>query len=131
MRFYYQSQDDDSDQKVSTKCIRVSSTATTKDVIETLIEKFRPGMTQDDQNLFLKDWKPSLCLPADLKMLEIPKYNLYEIHESGERNLAADEKPLHVQVWLQKFQTSNEDIFETPKNFLLIEIQISIWLKIL
>lgn len=57
MRFYFQ----DAGQKVATKCIRVSSTATTTDVIETLIEKFRP----------------------DIRMLSIPEYALYEIHENG------------------------------------------------
>merc|ERR1712002_563182 len=61
MRFYYQAQDLDSGQKVATKCIRVSSTATTKTIVEILIEKFRP----------------------DMKMLEVPEYALYEIHESG------------------------------------------------
>merc|ERR550532_1958962 len=77
MRFYYQSQDQDhTGQKVATKCIRVSSTATTKAIIETLIEKFRP----------------------DMKMLEVPEYALYEIHESGERRLGLDEKPLLVQL---------------------------------
>merc|ERR1719193_1684425 len=76
MRFYYQAQDMDSGQKVATKCIRVSSTATNKAVIETLIEKFRP----------------------DMKMLEVPEYALYEIHESGERRLGLDEKPLLVQL---------------------------------
>ncbi|TRY77377.1 hypothetical protein TCAL_03845 [Tigriopus californicus] len=77
MRFYYQSQDkDDTGQKVATKCIRVSSTATTKAIIETLIEKFRP----------------------DMKMLEVPEYALYEIHESGERRLNPEEKPLLVQL---------------------------------
>ena len=63
-------------QKVATKCIRVSSTATTKLIIETLIEKFRP----------------------DMKMLEVPEYALYEIHESGERRLGMEEKPLLVQL---------------------------------
>ncbi|XP_040583955.1 afadin [Lepeophtheirus salmonis] len=77
MRFYYQSQDaDDTGQKVATKCIRVSSTATTKSIIETLIEKFRP----------------------DMRMLEVPEYALYEIHESGERRLNPEEKPLLVQL---------------------------------
>jgi afadin len=61
---------------VATKCIRVSSTATTKAIIETLIEKFRP----------------------DMKMLEVPEYALYEIHESGERRLNLEEKPLLVQL---------------------------------
>jgi hypothetical protein len=77
MRFYYQSQDGSSGQKVATKCIRVTSNATTKDIIETLIEKFRP----------------------DMKMLEVPEYALYEIHESGERRLGQEEKPLLVQVF--------------------------------
>ncbi|CAL1290125.1 unnamed protein product [Larinioides sclopetarius] len=73
MRFYFQ----DAGQKVATKCIRVSSTATTTDVIETLIEKFRP----------------------DIRMLSIPEYALYEIHENGEeRKLKGDERPLLVQL---------------------------------
>ena len=53
-----------------------SGTATTKVIIETLIEKFRP----------------------DMKMLEVPEYALYEIHESGERRLGLEEKPLLVQL---------------------------------
>lgn len=57
MRFYFQ----DDGEKVATKCIRVSSTATTHDVVETLIEKFRP----------------------DIKMLSKPEYALYEVHENG------------------------------------------------
>ena len=76
MRFYYQSADMGSGQKVATKCIRVASTATTRQIIETLIEKFRP----------------------DMKMLEVPEYALYEIHESGERKLGPEEKPLLVQL---------------------------------
>ncbi|XP_038194269.1 LOW QUALITY PROTEIN: afadin [Arvicola amphibius] len=61
----------------ATKCIRVSSTATTQDVIETLAEKFRP----------------------DMRMLSSPKYSLYEVHVSGEeRRLDIDEKPLVVQL---------------------------------
>ncbi|XP_076674496.1 adherens junction formation factor afadin isoform X4 [Andrena cerasifolii] len=73
MRFYFQ----DSGQKVATKCIRVASDATSQAVIETLIEKFRP----------------------DMRMLSIPEYALYEIHENGEeRKLGLDEKPLLVQL---------------------------------
>jgi len=78
MRFYFQ----DAGQKVATKCIRVSSTASTNDVIETLIEKFRP----------------------DIRMLTLnAEYALYEIHESGEeRKLECTEKPLVVQLnWNQ------------------------------
>ena len=55
MRFYFQ----ESGQKIATKCIRISSTATTKDVILTLIEKFRP----------------------DMRMLSKPIYTLYEVHQ--------------------------------------------------
>ncbi|CAH0775210.1 unnamed protein product [Bemisia tabaci] len=80
MRFYFQ----DSGQKVATKCIRVASDATSQDVIETLIEKFRP----------------------DMRMLSVPEYALYEIHENGgssgskyhERRLDVTEKPLLVQL---------------------------------
>lgn len=73
MRFYFQ----DAGQKVATKCIRVASTASTTDVIETLIEKFRP----------------------DIRMLSIPEYALYEIHENGEeRKLKGEERPLLVQL---------------------------------
>ncbi|XP_028460293.1 afadin isoform X7 [Perca flavescens] len=74
MRFYFQ---DRVAGNFATKCIRVSSTATTQDVIETLAEKFRP----------------------DMRMLSSPKYSLYEVHVSGEeRQLDMDEKPLVVQL---------------------------------
>lgn len=63
MRFYFQ----DSGQKVATKCIRVASDATAQVVIETLIEKFRP----------------------DMRMLSIPEYALYEIHENGGKRVKA------------------------------------------
>lgn len=46
---------------VITKCIRVSSTATTREVIDVLIEKFRP----------------------DMRMLSQHKYGLYEVHVNG------------------------------------------------
>ena len=41
MRFYYQHLDGSTDQKVSTKCVRIQSTDNTARVIEILIEKFR------------------------------------------------------------------------------------------
>lgn len=73
MRFFFQ----EAGQKVATKCIRVSSTATTRAVIDALIEKFHP----------------------DLRMLSTPKYSLWEVHENGEeRQLRMDEKPLLVQL---------------------------------
>lgn len=73
MRFYYQ----DDDQRVSTKCIRVASSATTVDVIYSLIEKFRP----------------------DLRMLSRSQYGLYEVHANGEeRRLNDRECPLLVQL---------------------------------
>ena len=77
MRFYFQ----DSGQKVATKCVNVTSADTTKDVIDVLIEKFRP----------------------DMRMLSVPEYGLYEIHENGdERKLAADERPILVQLGWNK-----------------------------
>uniref|UniRef100_A0A914DW85 Ras-associating domain-containing protein n=2 Tax=Acrobeloides nanus TaxID=290746 RepID=A0A914DW85_9BILA len=77
MRFYFQ----EPGEKVSTKCIRVSSSATTNNVIDALIEKFHP----------------------DMKMLSIPNYSIWEVHENGEeRKLLADERPLIVQLTWHK-----------------------------
>lgn len=74
MRFYFQ----DTGEKVSTKCIRVESTATTEDVIKVLIEKFRP----------------------DMKSLSSAKdYAVYEVHaDSQERKLDRHERPLWIQL---------------------------------
>ncbi|XP_068630825.1 afadin isoform X2 [Battus philenor] len=73
MRFYFQ----DSGQKIATKCIRVASDATVSDVIETLIEKFRP----------------------DMRMLSLGSYSLWETHGPDyERRLEPHEKPLLVQL---------------------------------
>lgn len=74
MRFYFQ----DAGEKVSTKCIRVDSTASTEDVIKVLIEKFRP----------------------DMKSLSSPKdYAIYEVHaDSQERKLGPTERPLWIQL---------------------------------
>ncbi|XP_054451257.1 afadin isoform X3 [Pteronotus mesoamericanus] len=96
MRFYFQ---DKAAGNFATKCIRVSSTATTQDVIETLAEKFRP----------------------DMRMLSSPKYSLYEVHVSGERRLDTDEKPLVVQLnWNKddregRFVLKNENDAGLPK----------------
>lgn len=63
MKFYYQYQDVRG-QKVATKCIRVSNTATVEDVIEVLVQKFRP----------------------DLRMLpNLASYALYEVHNDRGR----------------------------------------------
>ncbi|XP_029640557.1 afadin isoform X3 [Octopus sinensis] len=73
MRFFFQ----DAGAKVATKCIRVSSTATAKEVIDVLIEKFRP----------------------DMRMLTQSNYNLYEVHPNlDERKLAENELPLVIQL---------------------------------
>lgn len=61
MRFLFQ----DVGSKLATKCIRVSSEESTDDVIEKLIEKFRP----------------------DMKMLTTPVYNLYEVDSNGGKGL--------------------------------------------
>lgn len=57
MRFYFI----EAGQKAATKCVRVSSTATTRAVIDALVEKFHP----------------------DMRMLTTPKYSLSEVHENG------------------------------------------------
>ncbi|KAI6207773.1 Afadin [Aphelenchoides besseyi] len=73
MRFYYK----EPGEKVSTKCIRVSSSATTTQMIDALIEKFHP----------------------DIKMLTDQEYSIWEIHENNEeRRLSPDEHPLLVQL---------------------------------
>ncbi|CDO41086.1 Afadin [Caenorhabditis elegans] len=77
MRFYFQ----DGGEKVLTKCVRVSSTATTRAVVDALSEKFLP----------------------DLKMLSNDTYSLWEVHENGEeRKLLDEEKPLVVQLQWHK-----------------------------
>lgn len=68
MRFYFQ-EPGSRDMKVSTKVLRVSSSDTTEEVMKVLVSKFHP----------------------DMKMLTVPNYSLYEVHETGsgmQRNLA-------------------------------------------
>lgn len=96
MRFYFQ----DTGEKVSTKCVRVESTATTDDVIKVLIEKFRP----------------------DMKSLSAPKdYSIYEVHaDSQERKLDPNERPLWIQLeWGKegregRFLLKNENVKTFP-----------------
>merc|ERR1712113_880351 len=73
IRFYHK----DQGEKVATKCIRVSSSASTQDVIETLREKFR----------------------SDMRMLTSPVYSLYVTYPDGNwKKLNGDECPLIVQL---------------------------------
>jgi afadin len=76
MRFYFQ----EPGEKITTKCIRISSSATTRSVLAALIEKFHP----------------------DMKMLGMGNsagYSIWEAHESGrERELGDEEHPLVVQL---------------------------------
>ena len=61
MKFYYQYTSKDG-QKVATKCIRVQNSATVENVIEVLVQKFRP----------------------DLRMLpNLASYVLYEVHNDN------------------------------------------------
>ena len=60
MRFYFQ-EPGARDTKVSTKVLRVSSSDTTDEVMKVLVSKFHP----------------------DMKMLTMPNYSLYEVHETG------------------------------------------------
>lgn len=72
VRFYFQD-----GANVVTKCIRVASSATAGEVIEVLVEKFRP----------------------DMRMLTTNKYALFEVHANGEdRRIMFDEKILYVQL---------------------------------
>ncbi|XP_056284748.1 afadin isoform X4 [Pseudoliparis swirei] len=99
MRFYFQ---DRVAGNFATKCIRVSSTATTQDVIETLAEKFRP----------------------DMRMLSSPKYSLYEVHVSGEeRQLDLDEKPLVVQLNWNKDDREGRFVLKNENDVLLKKSQ--------
>ncbi len=61
MRFYFQADGPSKEseaEKVATKCIRVSNSATTDTVIQSLVTKFRP----------------------DMRMLTSQSYSLYEVH---------------------------------------------------
>lgn len=93
MRFYFQ----DSGQKVATKCIRVASDATSQAVIETLIEKFRP----------------------DMRMLSVPEYALYEIHENG-----GEWNQIVIYITLQKDSLiiTNINNFQKLNFFIFINI---------
>ncbi|KAM8834302.1 afadin [Synchiropus picturatus] len=71
MRFYLE----DGGGNVATKCVRFSSRSSTREVIQTLAEKFRP----------------------DMKMLSA-SYSLFELHQNTERKLELEEKPLVVQL---------------------------------
>ena len=57
MRFFFQ----DMSHRVATKCVRVSSTATTQQVVNALIERFRP----------------------DMKMLTATALSLFEVFSNG------------------------------------------------
>lgn len=90
MRFYFQ----DDAKKIATKCVRVSSLQTSRETVEILVEKFRP----------------------DMRMLSLPRFELYEVHANGEeRRLKEEEKPLLVQLnWHKddregRFLLKNED----------------------
>ncbi|XP_063078989.1 afadin isoform X2 [Engraulis encrasicolus] len=100
MRFYFQ---DRVAGNFATKCIRVSSTATTQDVIETLAEKFRP----------------------DMRMLSSPRYSLYEVHVSGERKLDLDEKPLVVQLNWNKDDREGRFVLKNENDIVPKKTQIN------
>lgn len=73
MRFYYQ----EVGQKVVTKCIRVSSAACTRDVIDALVEKLHP----------------------DLKMLTNSDFSIWEVYGNGDEHvLGLDDRPLLAQL---------------------------------
>ncbi|XP_078797498.1 afadin [Oryzias latipes] len=72
VRFFYE---EETEGGAATKCLRVSSSSPTRQVLQTLSERFRP----------------------DMKMLT-SRYALYEVHGDEERKLEPEEKPLVVQL---------------------------------
>ncbi|KAJ7990781.1 hypothetical protein DPEC_G00290480 [Dallia pectoralis] len=81
MRFYLEDHDAGN---VATKCLRISSTTTTAEVVETLAEKFRPDMNTPDT-----------------------PYHLYEVHSNQEeRQMDLRERPMVVQL---NWKTDNRE----------------------
>ncbi|KAL5970721.1 Afadin, partial [Taenia solium] len=73
VRFYFYGPND----KYYSKCVRISSQATARHLVNVLVEKFHP----------------------DLRLLKSGRYALYEYHPStGERRLGAEERPLMNQI---------------------------------
>ena len=79
MKFYYQYTSKDG-QKVATKCIRVQNSATVENVIEVLVQKFRP----------------------DLRMLpNLASYVLYEVHnDNGQEGKTIHTHAAHMCCWI-------------------------------
>ncbi|KAJ8396215.1 hypothetical protein AAFF_G00020820, partial [Aldrovandia affinis] len=96
MRFYFQ---DRVAGNFATKCIRVSSTATTQDVIETLAEKFRP----------------------DMRMLSSPKYSLYEVHKNA--SWTWTRKPLVVQLNWNKDDREGRFVLKNENDIIPKKVQ--------
>ncbi|XP_031684095.1 afadin-like [Oncorhynchus kisutch] len=98
MRFYFE---DHVAGNVATKCLRISSTTTTGEVIETLSEKFRP----------------------DMKMLNTP-YFLFEVHANKEeRQLDLSEKPLVVQLNWNTHNREGRFVLKKDKDIWPLSIQ--------
>uniref|UniRef100_A0A914PGT2 Ras-associating domain-containing protein n=1 Tax=Panagrolaimus davidi TaxID=227884 RepID=A0A914PGT2_9BILA len=94
MRFYFQ----EPGEKVVTKCVRVSSAATTAIVLEALISKFRP------------DLPPAVQLQQNI----LSKFSIWEVHENGdERKLDVDEHPLIVQLTWHKDDREGRFLFKS------------------
>lgn len=107
MRFYYK----EKGEKVTTKCIRVSSLATTNDVIEALVEKFKP----------------------DLRMLhQDVSYEILEVHENGEeRKLDFDEHPLFVQLAWHKNDREGRFLLRSSNASNYLPLEVSHFSKII
>ncbi|OAF66936.1 hypothetical protein A3Q56_05261 [Intoshia linei] len=90
VRFYHQS----NNTSTHSKCIRISSSWSTENIIHVLMEKFRP----------------------DMKMLSNEKHCLYEVHSNGdERMLQQDDKPLKVQLMWGRQDRDGRFIFKREK----------------
>uniref|UniRef100_H3DPS6 Ras-associating domain-containing protein n=1 Tax=Tetraodon nigroviridis TaxID=99883 RepID=H3DPS6_TETNG len=98
MRFYLEDGDGGN---VATKCLRVCSSSSTIQVIQTLSEKFRP----------------------DAKALR-GKYSLFEIHKlvwDEERKLDLEEKPLAVQLNWTADNREGRFVLKTDKDSLEVK----------
>ncbi|KAM3173008.1 hypothetical protein ACTXT7_013388 [Hymenolepis weldensis] len=101
VRFYFYGPNN----KYYSKCVRISSNATARHLVNVLVEKFHP----------------------DLRLLKSGRYALYEYHPSTEeRRLGADERPLINQISWKSNQNDGRFILrdESKLNMRVISIAL-------
>ncbi|KAM7532954.1 hypothetical protein Aperf_G00000122408 [Anoplocephala perfoliata] len=98
VRFYFYAPND----KYYSKCVRISSTATARHLVNVLVEKFHP----------------------DLRLLKSGRYALYEYHPAtGVRRLGADERPLMNQINWKSSQNEGRFILRDESKLNLRDLQ--------